>query len=100
MKQPARKKSQQISLFNLKNEMLKAEDFSEFSFKGKNVTQVNTLCNNQERSRERNEQACFSPRWNFLFTDIFEERHYDEGEGSSESLMSLSEPQNSDEDCF
>ena len=82
----------------MSNEILKAEDSSEFSFNDKNVTIGNTLPKNREKYRERNDHAFVSPRWNFLSTDSFEKGCNGEEDCSSESLLSVYEPQTNDED--
>lgn len=60
-------------MLNLFNEMYKAEDLTEFSFKGRNVPRVNSMGIDREKCGERDDHVPVSPRWNFLSTNSIKE---------------------------
>ena len=99
-KSPSRKKTYSDKMLNLFNEMLRAEELTEFSFKGKNVPRVNTFGIDREKSGHRDDHASISPRWNFLSTNSIKEACFDDEESVSESLESVFESQNNDLDCI
>ena len=80
--------------------MLKAEELTEFSFKGKNVPRLNSLGINLELCGYKDDHAPISPRWNFLSTNSIKEACFNDEESVSESLVSVFESQNNDENCI